>query len=884
MFASLHEAYTNTPSDTVAALNSNITRYGTTEKNFVNFNTVGNYNFTNSGLQAQKMAAANKPLLNALSNLKTSENFTDTGATIAAIIQGVPDNLGAELAACRQYEGMNGLSKLIGMKQTGDSRCGWRYQKGVGPIPPVSQAAYGTRGGPLDPAVPQQDSVGGPVKWFWNLADAQRQMINDTCSAATSCLDMTAVPVSAAGDFSNLCGYCTTSQKVIPVEKKGNKLVARYNQVGQQCAPANIISVADAATKCPAPDPNAPPSQAQPYWKCFSNPLDRDCVTLSAMYAGCSPEGTLVSALNAGTDPKDFAAQLRNKNSFKTYQSLAQPVLNNDMLTSGNTTLFAAFFNNYNVNRNMYNQQNEKLRVAATDLCRQAGLYDSYNFCSDLTDQTTDYAVSCMQQIFLQMGGTANGSAYPNAKPAQGTTWGAYKASIQALVTKSQSQDPTTQREGLNALTGLGLQAIPTNLGRSVENQGVETFWFDRQQGGVCLGRRPTLSSTGSNIPNFNDGGGITQDTGLADWVEFVSFCDLRPAQRLSLMFGVVTDDGFAMTINQDLFNVKDQGKAFSAYYDQGPTWHQSGCMPVEGESTGIPNILTYTFFESGGGAMFQNYFLKCVAGNGWQQTVTGGNVNNEWKDMCYFTQDINGPSLSFEVYSRNGQTNFCEKRMWSRFLQGPSANGFSFAKVNDPNMPQGPSALVTGSQWTLQKGIAFTGFRTVTVCFCIDSFGSAPTLFYWGVPGNWFGNYITGRAAGSQVFLKLSVAGPGIKWDSPEIPVNTRTWYMATIIQTTANASSRPITGIKFFVQTVANLAAGNTLNGIQVHSYSPGRVIYDEYKRDRRLMGRLFLGDAQQTTRFAWVHFFDQALDVNDPSIWKTEISQSWKGRWYE
>ena len=163
---------------------------------------------------------------------------------------------------------------------------------------------------------------------------------------------------------------------------------------------------------------------------------------MTAQWAGCAG-GTIANALSAGTNPGDFADQLRQKKSFQTYQSLANPAISEDVIRQGNGTLFSAFMNFYTVNQKQYDI-NEKVSVAARDLCRQPGLFDSYNFCADLTDSSRDIGLNCMQQEFLRQGGTTQGTSYPTSLSAlKGMNWGAYKASIVSLVTDSRSADPT---------------------------------------------------------------------------------------------------------------------------------------------------------------------------------------------------------------------------------------------------------------------------------------------------------------------------------------------------------------------------------------------------------------------------------------------------------
>jgi len=875
-------------------LNTNSANYASVIPNMVIATTQNNYSFPNTGYQNQQNQASNAELQGALANIGSVENIGISGRNapipyLGGVLTGVSDPVGANLAQCRTFQGLVGLSNLQAAQPATPvgNACGWRYQAGTGPIPQVAQAAYGNSSGPLDTANPPTDSTGNGVNYIWDLKAAEKQMVTDICKSAQSCQDMSQIPVSAVGDFKNVCGYCKTSDKIIPISMVGGKPQARYTDVDKQCATADIITVANAAS-CPAPPPGQPHPSS---WKCFNSPLDRDCVTMTAQWAGCAG-GTIANALSAGTNPGDFADQLRQKKSFQTYQSLANPAISEDVIRQGNGTLFSAFMNFYTVNQKQYDL-NEKVSVAARDLCRQPGLFDSYNFCADLTDSSRDIGLKCMQEEFLRQGGTTQGSSYPTSVSAlKGMNWGAYKASVASLVANSRATDPTTQRTTLNQLTGLGLQKVPTGLSLGDANQGCEVFWFDRLQGGVLMGRRAVLSATGSNIPYINVGGGEVDGTGLSDMVEFVSFCDLRPGVARNLMFGVVTDDGFQMAINQDVFNIKNNSMAFGAYYDQGPTWHQSGCMPITADSQGVPNIVTFTWFETGGGATFTPYFYDCAGGQGWRNPAINGNVDSDWQSMCYFTQEVAAPALSFQVYTRNGVSQFCEKRLWSRKLTVQPAGHAEYAAIRDTSMPSDLMAMAISNElWKTAQGIAFSAFQAVTLCFNITAQNVAGDglnwMFLWGQN---YGYAICCDNAPNNTFnLYLKTWGSkGQQNNSQVYNVPQGTWCIATINQTPA-MFGKSITGVQFFVQTCANLAAGKILPSAGLASFSPGGTLMNEYKSDKTAYGSMYLGGTdgkftQMTMQVAWIHCFDNQLSTTDPVFWKKEVQGTWQGRWFE
>lgn len=880
MFRRLAESFT----DPQQELNQNIARYQSVEPNLVVFNSQNGYSFPNAGITTQQQQNSNAQLQAALNNIGTVPNYSapneiPTSITnVGAVFTGIQDDIGANLQACRQYNGLQGLSNMSGSQTNPNApqRCGWRYKAGAGLVPEVAQGAFGNASGPLDPAVPKKDPVGNGIRYYWNLQDAEKDMVKDICKSATNCQDMSVLPGSLAGDFKNVCAYCTTSKKIIPVKNVNGRMMPRYSDVDLQCSSENLIT-ADNTARCPPPEPGAPEPQ---YWKCL-NPgkLDRDCVTLASYFAGCGASGTLASALSQGDDQNDYANKLRQKKSFQVYQQLANPVLSEDMIKSGNATLFASWLNIYNVNASQYNQTNEKLRVAAQDLCTNAGLFETYNFCDDLTDSSREFEVNCMQKEFMKQGGTVQGTKYPQSKnDAAGMTWGQYKQSIAAIVNDTRSSEAEKQRDALNQLTGLGLQLVPTDLARAPENQGIEVFWFDYGNQ-TLMGRRAQIAGSGKSIPFFNVGGEIVEDTNRRDQVGFMAFADLRPSSQVNIYFGTVTDDGYGVAINQDFFRPTDNSKRFSWWYDQGPTWHQTPPIPLNADSSKMPNILTVAWYENGGGATSQSYFYIPGLLPSWASIgdPNASALNNIWKDMCYFTQEINAPAVSFEVYNRQNQTFFCEKRMWSHYMPSSADSGVSFSKILDTDMPAGKSQVsLINKLWTTQNAIAYSAFNTMTLCFAVDGVSSTQTMFRWGDI-----SIVVSKVSETMSSVALRFAN---NITSTVYQVKNGQWCMAVLTWTRVSAFDKNIKGANFFVQTVANLKSGNVLNGIAQYSYSPGGIFAMEYKINQMATGILRLGSSNLSCRVAWLHFFDRQWTTSDVDLFKIEATGKWKGRWFE
>ena len=112
----------------------------------------------------------------------------------------------------------------------------------------------------------------------------------------------------------------------------------------------------------------------------------------------------------------------------------------------------------------------------------------------------------------------------------------------------------------------------------------------------------------------------------------------------------------------------------------------------------------------------------------------------------------------------------------------------------------------------------------------------------------------------------------------------------MAVVRHHPENLSSRAITKLSFFAQTVENMKNGNVLSGTTVEEILADNEthIFNDIARDRRDACKLILGQAgpneQKEVHFAWAHGFDDVIDTSDTEAWKKEATKTWMGRWYE
>jgi hypothetical protein len=81
-----------------------------------------------------------------------------------------------------------------------------------------------------------------------------------------------------------------------------------------------------------------------------------------------------------------------------------------------------------------------------------------------------------------------------------------------------------------------------------------------------------------------------------------------------------------------------------------------------------------------------------------------------------------------------------------------------------------------------------------------------------------------------------------------------------------------------------------GNVMAGTNVEEIVADTEvhIFNDIARDRRDACRLVLGtvrpNEQKRFQYAWVHGFDDVLDVSNVEAWKKEATKTWMGRWFE
>ncbi len=401
---------------------------------------------------------------------KTNKPFSLEGIT--SLFQGTSREIG-DLAQCRQYTGLSGLQQLIRDTQDNPNqplRCGWRYKKSPGSIcPEVSQAALGTKTGPLSDSDPI-DSLGKGVQWLWDLKEAEKTILTDAAREAKTAEALRVATTVCNGDFSGRLGFCQVTNKMIPVLPDGRAMF--INDPMYTCPQDKILL--DPKNIPPPSINNATANFQQVAYRELAscadtgvNPsLSRDCLLQAVKNNGCSSEGTLFTSLQAA-DPTSqrWDSQLKIQPSFQTYQSKQ----GDNRFTE---RLFEKGLSDWNqavkeVSRLQAMAQSSTdpyLRVAARDLCTARGTFDTYDFCSEISESVPIAAVelTCLQRYWQEQNGKPAGLLYPkttrlDAKLGNINTYGDYKSAVKRLISLTKSMDPVVQRTAMNQVFGVSV-------------------------------------------------------------------------------------------------------------------------------------------------------------------------------------------------------------------------------------------------------------------------------------------------------------------------------------------------------------------------------------------------------------------------------------------
>jgi len=422
-----------------------------------------------------------------------SNRFSASG--LSQVLQGQGDTTSEE-TYCRGLTGAASLPKLIADQDAQGNlpiRCGWRYKKSPGGgAPLISQGALGTINGPLNP---QADSLGNGVEWIWNLKTALNRHMKDF--VATQPANATGL-ANIQSSYPN-AAWCSQTNTYIFVDEAGAPLP------GYRCAansivtnPANFPSTVPQTSASSQAAANT--SQVAQCSRPGNNPsLGRDCLLAAVTQNGCSSEGTLYQAIQAARPTATTYSQyLQTQPSFLSYQSRqGDNKLTDDLFNRERGSWDLAVNEIKKLHNYVQTSQDPLAKIAAEDLCLQAGKFDDYDFCSDLTDSTSIAGVDlkCMQAYWQEQNGKPAGLLYPTSKvlkPELGTitTWLQYRNAVNAMKAQVNSSDAMQQRKAINNFLGVSVSEAafsPLNLDSvsqqfALGGQALQ-FWVDAKDG-----------------------------------------------------------------------------------------------------------------------------------------------------------------------------------------------------------------------------------------------------------------------------------------------------------------------------------------------------------------------------------------------------------------
>ena len=866
------------------------------------------------------------------------------GAAGLPNVKNDPTRLAAAVAQCKTYTGIDGLRRLQ-VDQANLSAvapgCGWRHQPSSGVNPLINQAAFGDSNGPFDL---KADPMPGGTSWNWNLGKAEKKISASFCANANKCSQMKYLGLN------NLCGYCKTTGSVIPVIKNGSVVSARYNNdPNLMCLSSNIVTN---YTACPAEgfrsgnvaqsrsaaegfqdqDQDRIQDRIQAKKEGFASmnmdslddcgndsALTRDCIINAARIAGCSDQGSLIAALNGAPTTGPFNTALAAKPAFQAYQKSANPSLTSQMLADGSVSVATAINDFTKLVGNTSFGSNTKLGASAQDLCLKAGNFDNYNFCAELTPTTiiTQATLTCLQQDWMNEGGTQIGKGYPGTTYI-GKSYQTYLTYTNNLFKRIDSQDKTINAQAILEFTGVDSSApsLTNDVPRGDNTRGAEVVWI--HLGEVGSGGPPAtlirsdlnLAVNGPVMPTFTSRDELTTKYGVpADNIGFISAYEMRPEEGKYIRLAVASDDGFMVGINQNPFEgTGNKNGDWGSWRYQGASWFISNNIFINPEATKKPNVIVTKFFEGYGGVYFYSLWSAWIGQNmltGWQDQSASAAAR---ADM-YLTQEPLAPWLTYEVCTRPNNGN-ATLGLLERRWNGPVARTYAGASIlcfdttttavsaTAPTKKEYGYASFIGknSAWTMKGRLGFNAVKTLTLMIRPMGGSAAPTagsklnILSWCRynTGKGISLYYTGA---NQISVNTANRG------TFSVPVTPNVWnyiviqsvndgrgvYNFTVNATTADSLSTAATLTTF----VNSLSSGQNATG----GYITGSASIDANESAFLRLGALTVGAQNPDINtnnsklsfqgdVAFIHGFRTYLTT--AAMVRTDVNQQWMSRW--
>ena len=818
---------------------------------------------------------------------------------------------------CHRYRGIEGLRQLqidqAGMSAM-QSGCGWRYKPSNGVQPEVNQAAFGSAAGP---ARTDLDPMTGGTKWFWNLNTAEKTITRAVCSNAKQCSQLRLL-----GQFTSVCGYCKSSGAVVPVQQlKSGQFTARYpNDPNLMCEANNLVI--NGRSACPPTEGFA--NLNMDLLDNCSSPLSRDCVINAARLAGCRDNGSLLASLASVSGPGDYNRLVKNAPAYQAYQTSTNPNLTASLLQDGSTSLEVAITDFQNLMKNTGGVPTSKLAASARDLCLNAGDFDAYNFCAEMTPNTmiTSQNIQCIQGDWLDEGGTQVGSGYPTLAKWNGKRILEFNNYIAGVLTRLQSTDSTTNAAailefiGTNTATGLRTNDVP----RNENTRGAEVVWI--HLGEVNDGRVPPtilrsdllLSKDGPVIPSFSSAGELVSKYGVpTDNIGFMSSFEMRPDTDMDINLNITVDDGFMVGFNQNpLEGTSSQGLDWGSWRYQGPTAYGSKAYRISAESKRQNNVFVTKFFQGHGGAMF---LLKWGVA---KQALQDPAASPATRSHFYVTQEPVAPWMNFEVCTRLNTDGTTGARntagLFERRWSGQAAITAGGAAIPSFDVLAKSLAVQNGadkkadtpgkrahilftpkSVWKTRARVAFNAVKTITLMIRPKATltpGGWVNVFNWMNPQTQHGMLLMYTRQGNAYMMYAYTYGLG--WSI--VPITPNAWNYVVI---QVNGDKRGVRSMNVSASPVTALTTAATrstfLRSLQGRQSMSGGIIMrsavDDVNESAPFrLGGVFNVDNPDIPRWneslgfegdvAFLHGFRTYLDTE--GMIESDINGTWMTRW--
>ncbi|NDH07223.1 hypothetical protein EBX93_15105, partial [bacterium] len=494
--------------------------------------------------------------------------------------------------------------------------------------------------------------------------------------------------------------------------------------------------------------------------------------------------------------------------SVKLYQRVAQPPLNLDLFKQGQATTQQVLQEARQLVANTQKPETTGLGLAARDLCLRKGAFEKYDICSELSDsQGPPYDVSCLQRLFLKMGGTASGRMYPSEKNINTYnsfgSWGEVKSYLQRMYQNmyvntaggaprgsepfigTQTGKYDTQRQAMTDLLGI----VPEKaIDRVPYRQGVEVFWFVPGDMRWGVGKPPKMvgflrRTVERDIVQLQPGPSRVPQIGGGPCAAMVQLTDIRAQEQASVKFRVNIDDGFWITVNQphsvdrkavDTVFVDEPG-FFEHNWYQGPTWYSSqACTPF---SPSTPNITKMFFQDSGCG--WHSFLVEAIPCSG---------ANPFQKSLYSLTLEERAPFLAFEVNKETGKLE--ERRLPAMFEQFSNFDGMltPYLRTDDRLLVPGKKGFLRMSSMNSLinlYNIAFQSWKSVTFALRFQSMPVKETIIgiAMGQPGTLYYNLVATPTSGNAISISVEHFFGGKDTVTPfRSGFQLNRWYLFTI------------------------------------------------------------------------------------------------------